>query len=107
MQLAELKMADLIKVFFSGMFLFNAIPHLVQGICGKRHMTPFSQKFSPTINVVWGWINLLIGSWLFTTFDGKIPTSTLIISFCSGGFLISLFLSIFWSDPNARLPWHK
>ncbi len=100
-------MADLIKVFFSGMFLFNAIPHLVQGICGKRHMTPFSQKTSPVINVIWGWANLLVGIWLFTNLDIKMMTGSIITAFLLGGFLISLFLSIFWSDPNARLPWHK
>lgn len=100
-------MADLIKIFFSGMFLFNAIPHLVQGICGKRHMTPFSQKSSPAVNVIWGWTNLLVGGWLFTNFDIKMMTGSTATAFLLGGFLISLFLSIFWSDPNAKLPWHN
>ena len=100
-------MADLIKVFFSGIFLFNAIPHLVQGICGKRNMTPFSQKSSPAINVIWGWVNLLIGGWLFTNLDAKMLTGTTITAFCLGGFIISLCLSIFWSNPNAKLPWHN
>ncbi|MFZ2633827.1 MAG: hypothetical protein WA081_09300 [Desulfosalsimonadaceae bacterium] len=100
-------MADLIKVFFSGIFLFNAIPHLVQGICGKRHMTPFSQKSSPTINVMWGWINLLIGGCLFINLDAEILAGSTITAFLLGGFLISLILSMFWSNPNAKLPWHN
>lgn len=100
-------MAYLIKVFFSGVFLFNAIPHLVQGICGKSHMTPFSRKSSPATNIIWGWINLLTGGWLLTILDSKILMWGNIAVFCLGGFLISLFLSIFWSDPNAKLPWHK
>ncbi len=100
-------MADLISAFFSSIFLFNAIPHLVQGICGKSHMTPFSRKSGPAINVIWGWVNLLIGGWLFYCIDTEKITGAMIAAFCLGGFLISLFLAVFWSNPDARLPWHK
>lgn len=100
-------MADLIKLFFSGIFIFNAIPHLIQGICGKEHMTPLSQKSSPWINVIWGWINLVIGCWLYISADMQATINSGAAAFCLGGGLISLFLAIFWSNPNAKLPWHK
>ena len=40
-------MTGLIGAFFSAALLFNAIPHLVQGICGKRHMSPFFRRVQP------------------------------------------------------------
>jgi energy-converting hydrogenase Eha subunit H len=54
-------MIRLLKAFFSAMLLFNAIPHLVQGICGESHMTPFAIISAPAVNVIWAWVNLLIG----------------------------------------------
>ncbi len=100
-------MIKLIAAFFSGVFLFNAIPHLVQGICGKQHMTPFSPSSSPAINVIWGWINMIVGIYLirFSTME---PWNGLTCAvFCAGGFVTSLSLAIFWTNPEARLPWHK
>lgn len=100
-------MLQLIGAFFSGIFLFNAVPHLVRGICGQRHMTPFARSSSPTLNVIWAWINLIIGgvilkashllTWSF--FDW--------LAFVVGGVIISVYLAVFWSNPEARLPWHK
>jgi hypothetical protein len=105
--MGKLSMANLIKIFLSGAILFNAIPHLVQGICGKQHMTPFSQKSSPATNIIWGWMNLLIGGWLINSHPIELLTGLSLMFFCMGGFFTSLFLAIFWSNPNARLPWHK
>ena len=34
-------MIRLVEAFFSAILLFNAIPHLAQGICGESHMIPF------------------------------------------------------------------
>lgn len=52
--------------FLAGVFLANAVPHFVQGICGNRFPTPFAKPpgkglSSPTVNVVWGIVNLVIG----------------------------------------------
>ncbi len=93
--------------FFAGALLFNSIPHLVQGICGKRHMTPFARSSSAVVNVIWAWINLLAGSWIL---HGAKPASwngPLWGAFCLGGFLTSVYLALFWTNPDARLPWHK
>ncbi len=96
-----------IAAFLAGIFLFNAIPHMVQGICGKSHMTPFSPKSGPATNVVWGWINILIGLWLLKISNVGMWKFGGWFAFCIGGFAISLSLAIFWSNPEARLPWHK
>lgn len=56
--------------FWAGIFLANFVPHFVNGISGNKFPTPFSKPpgkglSSPTLNVVWALINLLIGSILF------------------------------------------
>lgn len=56
--------------FFAGAFLANGIPHFVCGVCGKPFRTPFVRihggDASPAnVNVVWGWLNLLVAYLLF------------------------------------------
>ena len=52
--------------FFGGMFLTNAVPHLVSGVLGRAFQTPFAKPpgkglSSSTVNVLWGWGNLAVG----------------------------------------------
>jgi hypothetical protein len=54
--------------FFGGTFLANAAPHLVSGLMGRAFQSPFSRPpgeglSSSTVNVVWGFANLVVG-WL-------------------------------------------
>ena len=56
----------LVAYFFGGAFLANAIPHVVSGIQGRPFQSPFAkppgQGFSSsTVNVLWGFLNLLAG----------------------------------------------
>ena len=51
---------------FAGMFLANAVPHFVKGVCGDRFPTPFTKPpgkglSSPLVNVLWSLLNLVIG----------------------------------------------
>lgn len=55
-----------IASFFAGAFLANVVPHFFHGISGDRFPTPFAKPpgrglSSPTVNVVWAWINLVVG----------------------------------------------
>jgi hypothetical protein len=55
-----------IACFFAGIFLTNAVPHFVYGVCGDRFPTPFAHPpgkglSSPTLNVLWALLNLVIG----------------------------------------------
>ena len=59
-----------VACFFAGAFLANVVPHFFHGISGDRFPTPFAHPpgrglSSPTVNVVWAWINLVIGYVLF------------------------------------------
>ncbi|MDY6879706.1 MAG: hypothetical protein V2J25_17680 [Desulfatiglans sp.] len=99
-------MKKLLWAFISAMFLFNAIPHLVQGICGKSHMTPFAVLSPAVVNVIWAWINLVVGWYILRLSDPKTWNMRSWGAFCLGGVIISLYLAVFWSNPEARLPWH-
>jgi len=55
-----------VACFFAGMFLANTIPHFVHGISGDSFPSLFAHPpgkglSSPTVNVVWGLANLVIG----------------------------------------------
>jgi hypothetical protein len=57
---------DLVAYFFGGAFLANAVPHCVSGVMGEAFQTPFANPrgqglSSSTVNVLWGFINLVIG----------------------------------------------
>jgi hypothetical protein len=57
---------ECVLAFLAGAFLANSVPHFVQGICGNRFPTPFAKPpgkglSSPTVNVLWGVFNLVVG----------------------------------------------
>ncbi|NII53920.1 hypothetical protein [Luteibacter sp. SG786] len=56
----------LVSYFFGGAFLTNAVPHFVAGVMGERFQSPFAKPpgqglSSSTVNVLWGFSNLVIG----------------------------------------------
>ena len=56
----------LLSYFFAGAFLANAVPHLVSGMMGRPFQTPFAKPpgeglSSSTVNVLWGFLNLVLG----------------------------------------------
>jgi hypothetical protein len=51
--------------FFGGVFLANAVPHYVSGVMGRPFQSPFAKPpgkglSSSTVNVLWGFGNLVI-----------------------------------------------
>lgn len=56
----------LLSYFLGGAFLMNAVPHLTSGVMGRRFQSPFAKPpgeghSSSTVNLVWGFVNLVIG----------------------------------------------
>ena len=52
--------------FFGGALLTNALPHFISGLKGEPFQTPFANPpgeglSSSTVNVLWGFLNLVIG----------------------------------------------
>jgi hypothetical protein len=51
--------------FFGGAFLANSLPHLGNGISGRSFQSPFASPpgvglSSSTVNVLWGFLNLIV-----------------------------------------------
>ena len=92
-----------IACFFAGMFLANAVPHFVSGISGDPFPTPFAKPpgkglSSPTVNVLWALINLIVGYMLFQV--GKVYSDNLLalLVFFVGIAVISIVLSKSFRD---------
>jgi hypothetical protein len=54
-----------VAYFFGGAFLANALPHLGNGISGRPFQSPFASPpgqglSSSTVNVLWGFFNLVV-----------------------------------------------
>lgn len=107
---------NLVWYFLAGYFALNALPHLVKGITGQTHMTPFKRVSSPVLNVIWAFVNAFLASYLLGLGSGlgglvwpwnAHLTGANVWTFMLGGLAVSLQLATFWSNPNARLPWHK
>jgi hypothetical protein len=95
-----------IACFFAGVFLANAVPHFVHGISGDRFPTPFAHPpgkglSSPTVNVIWTLVNLVVGYILFRI--GRVPSGddTALVIFFAGIAAISLMLSVRFSKKQA------
>ncbi len=99
---------SLIAMFFAGIFLANGVPHFVKGVTGQRHMTPFARSSSAMTNVLWAAPNFVVGSvllWLGLEQDAPGVAQAAVAGVAA--LLISVRLAVMWSDPDARLPWHK
>jgi hypothetical protein len=54
-----------VSYFFGGAFLTNAVPHFVSGLMGRPFQSPFAKPpgqglSSSTVNVLWGFLNLVV-----------------------------------------------
>ncbi|MFS8110392.1 hypothetical protein QD460_01560 [Rhizobium jaguaris] len=84
-------------LFGGGVFLMNAVPHLVSGVLGRPFQSPFAQPrgeglSSSTVNVLWGFANLVLAYLLlvrFGAFHWDDGVDALVIGL--GAFAISLF----------------
>jgi|ERR1700739_640943 len=89
---------NIIALLFSGAFITNFLPHFIHGISGKTFTTPFAKPrgigpSSPTLNVVWGLFNLMMGILLAQLGHLKSGDSLDWISFFTGFTAMALFLS--------------
>jgi hypothetical protein len=55
-----------LSYFFGGLFIGNAVPHFVSGVMGRPFQSPFAKPpgkglSSSTVNVLWGFSNLVVG----------------------------------------------
>jgi hypothetical protein len=91
--------------FFAGIFLTNAVPHFVQGVCGNRFPTPFAKPpgkglSSALVNVIWGLLNAIIGTFLFIHSAIKAETTGLWVTFFAGVALIGIQLGVHFTKKD-------
>jgi hypothetical protein len=84
--------------FFAGAFLANVVPHFFHGISGDRFPTPFAKPpgrglSSPTVNVAWAWVNLIVGYLLLGAGHVSTENPATLIVFLAGIVAISTILS--------------
>ena len=86
----------LVSYFFGGVFLANAIPHLVSGMMGRPFQSPFAKPpgnglSSSTVNVLWGFFNAVAGYLLIVRVGNfELRSTSDIIALGAGALLISL-----------------
>jgi hypothetical protein len=96
-----------VEGFLAGLFLANFVPHFVHGISGDPFPTPFAKPpgkglSSPTLNVLWAFLNLVAGYFLARTarvFSGE---SVSLMVFFSGIVVISIFMSKRFADKEKQ-----
>jgi len=85
-----------LSYFFGGAFLANALPHLGNGISGRPFQSPFAKPpgkglSSSTVNVLWGFFNLLVAYLLICRVGRFDLQNTLhVLTLGAGMLLISL-----------------
>lgn len=89
---------DLVSYFFGGAFLANAVPHLVSGMMGRPFQSPFAQPpgeglSSSTINVLWGFFNIVAGYVLVLRIGDFGVRNTGEVLACGAGALLIALLS--------------
>jgi len=96
-----------IACFFAGAFMVNMVPHFIHGVSGDVFPTPFATPpgkgpSSPTVNVFWGLLNLLIGYLLMRA--GKVSNQkpmSLVIFFI-GIVVMSWMASVVFMDKQMQ-----
>jgi hypothetical protein len=100
-----------VACFFAGTSLANVVPHFVHGISGDSFPTPFADHpgkglSSPTTNVVWALVNLIVGYVLFRV--GKVSSggNLALAIFFAGIAALSMWLSVLFAKIKSadRLP---
>jgi hypothetical protein len=85
-----------VSYFFGGVFFANAIPHFVSGMMGRPLQSPFAKPpgegfSSSTVNVLWGFFNLVVGYLLVCRVGNFDLRSTMhIVAFGLGVLIIGL-----------------
>lgn len=99
--------SHVVASFVAGMFLANAVPHFVYGVCGDRFPTPFAKPSgrglsSPVVNTAWALLNGLVGAWLFRVSGLARGGHVELAAFVAGIAAISLMMSSHFAGKHAE-----
>ncbi len=91
--------AHYVSYFFGGVFLTNAVPHVVSGVMGRKFQSPFAKPpgqglSSSTVNMLWGWFNLAVAYVLLCHFGNfNLRSITHAASLGFGALLVGVMLA--------------
>jgi hypothetical protein len=93
-----MKWYNFIACFFLGVFFVNSIPHFIHGISGDYFPTPFANPpgkglSSPLLNVIWGFINIIVCLLLYKASKITLANKWTILLFAIGFAAMSIRLS--------------
>jgi len=86
-----------LSYLFGGAFAANAVPHFVSGVMGRPFQSPFAKPpgqglSSSTVNVLWGFFNIVVGYALVCRVgDFGLRDTGDVLSCGAGALLIALF----------------
>jgi hypothetical protein len=88
--------------FMAGIFLMNALPHLVMGVTGQLFPTPFANPpgeglSSPVYNVLWATINFSVGI-IFIYFSKVKHYRNTRITLGLGGIVMAFYLANYFGQ---------
>ncbi len=86
-----------VAYFFGGVFLANFCPHFLAGVSGRAFPTPFANPpfrgpSSPTVNIVWGLLNLAVAYVLLVVVGGLELRRVADVAVAATGFGLASFL---------------
>jgi hypothetical protein len=90
---------ELLAYFFGGAFLANSVPHIGNGISGRAFQTPFAKPpgkgfSSSTVNVLWGFLNLVLAYLLILRVGHFDVHNTLhVLTFGAGALVLSVMMA--------------
>lgn len=90
---------DYVAYFFGGAFLANTLPHLINGVSGRPFQSPFAKPpgkglSSSTVNVLWGFSNLVVAYLLvFCVGSFSLHDTAQMVTLGGGMLLMSLMLA--------------
>jgi hypothetical protein len=88
-----------VAYFFGGALLVNAVPHFTNGVSGRPFPTSFASppgegQSSPTVNVLWGTLNLAV-AYLLVCHVGEFHVRRIpnVLALGAGGMLMGIQLA--------------
>jgi hypothetical protein len=95
-----------VSLFFAGAFLCNGIPHLCSGLMGRPFPTPFAKPrgvgdSSPLVNFLWGFFNLLVGSYLLSRHELAVGVNPELATLIFGALVLGTHLSLHFGRVQA------
>lgn len=103
---ASIKWYHYLAALGAGFFLANVMPHMTNGISGRDFPSPFADPpgvglSSPTMNVIWALINLVLGYVLLRVSKLKFNNTIGMIALFIGIAICTLMCAMsFGSNPN-------